>query len=260
MNIQPCFPASAFNQSENREKKPGDFPWNLQIRHRIAPSLMAKFWGRLISAHAGISCLIFPPLPGSRFLQLSPPVNRGSKAAGPTLYKPETVGELLAALRAGITHKQACLACGIGQRTLAGWRRKHRELGPQMEAAREIARQKALEGIKKAGEKGWRALAEWLKLTFPEYRQNSSINVSAGAVNDNRTVVITEQKRAGLQAKLKAIQDASDSEKQSPSPSSLQTQQRASTRHRRCSFRRSSRCAGSPLAKPQSVRIRPCSA
>ena len=26
MNIQPCFPASAFNQSENRELKPGDFP------------------------------------------------------------------------------------------------------------------------------------------------------------------------------------------------------------------------------------------
>lgn len=26
MNIRPCFPASAFNQSENREVKPGDFP------------------------------------------------------------------------------------------------------------------------------------------------------------------------------------------------------------------------------------------
>jgi hypothetical protein len=29
------------------------------------------------------------------------------------------------------------------------------------------------------GEKDWRALAEWLKLTFPEYRQGNNINISA---------------------------------------------------------------------------------
>jgi hypothetical protein len=29
MNIQPCFPALAFNQSENRERKPGDVPAKL---------------------------------------------------------------------------------------------------------------------------------------------------------------------------------------------------------------------------------------
>jgi hypothetical protein len=40
-----------------------------------------------------------------------------------------------------------------------------------MDSAREEARQKALEGILAAGEKDWRALAEWLKLTFPEHRQ-----------------------------------------------------------------------------------------
>ena len=133
--------------------------------------------------------LDFPAPTGQPVSAVIATSQQGSKGGRPTLYKPETVGELLAALRAGITHKQACLACGIGQRTLAGWRRKHRELVPQMEAARETARQKALEGIKTAGDKDWRALAEWLKLTFPEYRQNSSINVSAGAVNDNRTVV-----------------------------------------------------------------------
>ena len=80
------------------------------------------------------------------------------------------------------------------------------ELEPQMEIVREQARKKALEGIKTAGEKDWRALAEWSKLTFPEYRQGNNINVNATPVNDQRTVVVTEQKRAELQAKLKSIQ------------------------------------------------------
>jgi hypothetical protein len=67
------------------------------------------------------------------------------------------------------------------ERTLTDWRERYPELGPRMEAARETARQKALEGIKTAGEKDWRALAEWLKLTFSEHRQASSINVTATA-------------------------------------------------------------------------------
>ena len=68
-----------------------------------------------------------------------------------------------------------------------------------MEAAREEARQKALEGIKAAGQKDWRALAEWLKLTFPEHRQSSNINVSATAHAQQATgVVITEEQRQRL--------------------------------------------------------------
>jgi hypothetical protein len=136
------------------------------------------------------------------------------KLGRPTKYNPETVGKLLDALKAGLTHKQACLACGIGQSTLAAWREQYPDLEPRMEAAREQARQKALEGIKTAGEKDWRALAEWLKLTFPEHRQGHNINVSANAVQDNRSVVITEEKRRELQEKLRAFQDADDSDKQ----------------------------------------------
>jgi hypothetical protein len=43
-----------------------------------------------------------------------------------------------------------------------------------MEAAREEARQKALEGIKAAGERGdWRALEAFLKLSFQhDYRKS----------------------------------------------------------------------------------------
>ena len=53
-------------------------------------------------------------------------------------------------------------------------------------------------------------MAEWLKLTFPEYRSGSNINVSATAVDDQHTVVVTEAKRAELQARLKAIQMMAD--------------------------------------------------
>jgi hypothetical protein len=68
-----------------------------------------------------------------------------------------------------------------------------------MDAAREEARQRALEGIKAAGQKDWRALAEWLKLTFPEHRQSSSINVSATATAQQATaVIVTEEQRQRL--------------------------------------------------------------
>ena len=57
-----------------------------------------------------------------------------------------------------------------------------------MEVAREVARQTALEGIKTAGGKDWRALAEWLKLTFPAHRQGGNINVSATATAQQAVV------------------------------------------------------------------------
>jgi hypothetical protein len=121
------------------------------------------------------------------------------KRGRPALYKPETVERLLDALRAGLTHKQACLACGISQSTLANWREQFPDLESRMDAAREEARQKALEGIKAAGQKDWRALAEWLKLTFPEHRQSSSINVSAMATAQQATaVIVTEEQRQRL--------------------------------------------------------------
>jgi hypothetical protein len=42
-------------------------------------------------------------------------------------------------------------------------------------------------------------LAEWLKLTFPEHRQGSSINVNATANAQHATeVVVTEEQRQKL--------------------------------------------------------------
>jgi len=67
-----------------------------------------------------------------------------------------------------------------------------------MGAARETARQTALEGIKTAGEKDWRALAEWLKLTFPEHRPGNNINVTATDGAQQAAVVCTEEQRRSL--------------------------------------------------------------
>jgi hypothetical protein len=158
-------------------------------------------------------------------------VNTTNKGGRPTLYTPETVDRLLTALADGVTQKQACLASGISESTLSNWKEQHPELEICLASAREQARQKALTRIRAAGEKGdWRALEAFLRMSFPADYRRGNINVNATTVNDQRTVVVTEAKRAELQAKLKAIQGASDGEKQNPAPSSLQTQQWASKR------------------------------
>lgn len=84
------------------------------------------------------------------------------KAGRPTKYEPKTVERLLATLSDGLTIKQACLAAGIGQSTLSDWLERHPELEAQLAEAREQARQKALAGVKAAGEAGdWRARAKF---------------------------------------------------------------------------------------------------
>jgi hypothetical protein len=71
--------------------------------------------------------------------------------------------------------KGACVVAGIGVTTLAEWREKRPEIEQLIDEARELARQKALQAIRAAGEKDWRASAEWLRLTFPaDYRGNAN--------------------------------------------------------------------------------------
>jgi hypothetical protein len=123
------------------------------------------------------------------------------------------------------------LSHGISESTLSNWKEQYPELEQRLASAREQARQKVLARIRTAGEAGeWRASEAFLRMSFPADYRRGDINVNATAVSDQRTVVVTEAKRAELQAKLKAIQNASDSEKQNPAQSSLQTQQRASKR------------------------------
>jgi hypothetical protein len=106
-------------------------------------------------------------------------VDQHEKAGRPTKYEPETVDRLLAGLADGLPIKSACITAGIGVSTLADWREKYPELEVRMEEAREVARLKMLQRIKRASENDWRAAAERLKLTFPaDYRRGSNTNVN----------------------------------------------------------------------------------
>jgi hypothetical protein len=127
-------------------------------------------------------------------------VASGNRAGRPTKYEPGTVDRLLAALADGLTQKQACIASGICENTLAAWREKHPELEKQLTQAREQARQKALAGIKAAGVAGdWGAWEAFLRLSFQsDYRRDGTISVNATATTQQAAIVCDEQTRQKL--------------------------------------------------------------
>ena len=132
----------------------------------------------------------------------------------PTKYSEETVAQLCTALVDGMPIKSACIVAGIGVTTLAKWREQHPGLEEQMAAARETARQKALQTIKTAGEKDWRAHAEWLKLAFPaEYRGSATrIEVNATACASLGMVLSEEDRMRLIERREKALRELPDRE------------------------------------------------
>jgi hypothetical protein len=67
-----------------------------------------------------------------------------------------------------------------------------------MEEAREVARLKMLQCIKRASENDWRAAAEWLRLTFPQdYRRVSTPTPSTTNIT-NQTLVINPEQQERL--------------------------------------------------------------
>lgn len=123
---------------------------------------------------------------------------RSKREAGrPTKYSPEVVERLCAAVGDGLSIKSACIVAGISVTTLGEWRQKHPELDTRLTEARELGRQKALKAIKAAGERDWRAHAEWLKLSFAsDYRGSTKIDVSATAAVS--PIVMSEERRMEL--------------------------------------------------------------
>jgi transposase-like protein len=103
---------------------------------------------------------------------------------------------MLRALRAGLTHSQACRATGIARETLHAWMDKHPDFKQAVEAAREVARREALESIKNAGREDWRATAKWLYLAFPEYRENGS---RLEVKTQNNVILCDEETRRQIQ-------------------------------------------------------------
>ena len=78
-------------------------------------------------------------------------------AGRPTKYSLEVVERLCRGLSDGMPFKGACVVAGIGVATLGEWRAKFPDLESRLTEARELARQKALQAIKAAGERDWRA-------------------------------------------------------------------------------------------------------
>jgi hypothetical protein len=130
-----------------------------------------------------------------------------SRLGRPTKYTEETVERLREAPADGMPIKSACVVAGIGVTTLAEWREQNPGLEERMSKAREVARQKALQSIQAAGEKVWRAHAEWLKLAFPaDYRASANkIEVSETAYGSSGVVLIEEERLRLIEARERSL-------------------------------------------------------
>jgi len=125
-----------------------------------------------------------------------------NKGGRPSKYTPEAIEKLLRAIADGLTIRQSCVAAGIGEQTLRDWQERYPDLGPRLAEAREQARQKALAGIKAAGEAGdWRALECFLKMSFQDYRDKGThVQVNTGS-----QIICDEETRQRIMALRKEI-------------------------------------------------------
>jgi hypothetical protein len=114
-------------------------------------------------------------------------------------FNNEVLGRLYSALADGMPIKGACIVAGIGVSTLADWREREPQIEDAMSEARECARQKALSAIKAAGEKDWRASAEWLRLSFPADYRGSANKIEVNATASASSFVVTVEKQRELQ-------------------------------------------------------------
>jgi len=132
----------------------------------------------------------------------------------PTKFSDETVERLCGAVASGAPFKSACVVAGIGVTTLNEWREKYPDLEERLSDAREQARLKALQAIKTAGEKDWRAYAEWLRLTFPaDYRgSGAKIEVSASATA-NAPILTIEQQRELQERRRRLLEEQAQNDK-----------------------------------------------
>jgi hypothetical protein len=125
-------------------------------------------------------------------------VGQHGKAGRPTKYEPKTIERLCTGLSDGLPIKSACIVAGISVSTLADWREKYPDLEERIAEARETARHKMLQQIKRAAKNDWRAAAEWLRLTFPnDYRKPSSTSVEVNTAVQ-MAVVCNEERRQEL--------------------------------------------------------------
>jgi hypothetical protein len=136
--------------------------------------------------------------------KLEKPKNKGYHGGQPTKFNKKRVHLLIKALQAGLTKAQACAACGIARQTLATWMEKHPDFAVRVQAAREEARQEALEHIKDAGKEDWKATAQWLRLAFPEYRTEQRHTIQ---LNSQTNILCDEETRMQIVEMRKKIME-----------------------------------------------------
>jgi hypothetical protein len=99
----------------------------------------------------------------------------------------------------GMPIRGACVVAGIGVTTLKEWRERYPDLEERIADACENARLRALQAIKTAGEKDWRAWAEWLKLTHPTDYRGSGGKIQVSALASASGPIMTEERLRELQ-------------------------------------------------------------
>jgi hypothetical protein len=128
-------------------------------------------------------------------------VRRNSAGVDSPKFNAEVLTLLINALADGLTQGQACKVAQISEDSFYDWKKKYADLDALLGQAREQARQKALAGIKAAGESGdWRAHEAFLRLSF---RSDYTDQKAGGGVQVNfgiqqQLTVSTEEKRAQL--------------------------------------------------------------
>ena len=120
--------------------------------------------------------------------------NDTGQVGRPTKFNDETVERLCGAIGDGMPLKGACTVAGIGVTTLKEWRERYPDLEERIADAREHARLKGLQAIKAAGDKDWRAWAEWLKLTHPTEYRGSGAKIEVSALASANVPIMTEER------------------------------------------------------------------
>jgi hypothetical protein len=102
----------------------------------------------------------------------------------------QTVSILCKALESGLSVVACCGIAGISESTFYRWRKDHDEFQIAIQASQYNFEVNAIEAIKRAGDKDWRAWAWLLERRFPKSWKNyQEVNIVTSQ-NDGTSVVI----------------------------------------------------------------------
>jgi hypothetical protein len=170
---------------------------------------------------------------------------------GNTKYNKAIVDKICGYIADGLNLKQSCQAALVSESSVLLWRKTYPDFAEKIEAAREQMRSKILAKIKAAGKDDWRALAEYLRLAFAEYRYGNSPQVNV-AVQQN--MAVSDPDRAFLIAKLEETRARALSDKDG-APLQLADKSGASDA-REVALEAKRKLGAAPVAEPEPEQLR----